>query len=455
MTENSESPDPRSNLPANHEEFLELCALAASGNLSEPEQAKLREHLAACPQCRTAFDEFQTVVEKIAPELGERPEQDAPANPSFSQEMAEESFQKRLKEEREKERKEATGETGGEPGSVARVSFGDGKGFERGPRYELWLPLAATIVLSVTLGVLSYRTGRTHGIEWARATEDRRPMETASKEPPITVHAGVPPGDEDLAARDAVLAELRQEIARKTVEVSKLKALQAEQEARLVSSSQDRKQLGEEKNELAGERDRLRQEVLDEEAALHVTQERLKRIERERSDYVLHAASLEKRISELDNRLEERERQTAEQQALLAKDQDIRELIGARELYITEIYDVDHNGDHRKAAGRVFYTKGKSLIFYAYDLKGNSGVTDASTFEAWGQRGSDWRQASKLGLFYEDNATKKRWVVKSNDRKALEQIDAVFITIEPNGGSERPTGKPMLFAYLKMPPNHP
>jgi hypothetical protein len=111
--------------------------------------------------------------------------------------------------------------------------------------------------------------------------------------------------------------------------------------------------------------------------------------------------------------------------------------------------------DKRKAAGRVFFTKGKSLIFYAYDLNESPGAKDASTFEAWGQRGSDWRQASKLGIFYEDSASKKRWVVKSNDRRTLDQIDTVFVTVEPHGGSDRPTGKPLLYAYLKVAPNHP
>jgi anti-sigma-K factor RskA len=58
-------------------------------------------------------------------------------------------------------------------------------------------------------------------------------------------------------------------------------------------------------------------------------------------------------------------------------------------------------------------------------------------------------------MFYQDNVAKKRWVLKSNDKKALDQIDAVFVTVEPRGGSERPTGKPLLFAYLRVNPNHP
>jgi hypothetical protein len=251
-----------------------------------------------------------------------------------------------------------------------------------------------------------------------------------------------------LAARDTALAVLRREIIQKSSELEKLKALAASQQLALRTSTDD-------KNGVTEQRDHLLQQVSADEDSLRATETRLKNLERERSEYVIRTASLETAVADLSRSLEERERLTAEQRDLLAKDRDIRELIGARDLYITEIYDVARNGDTRKAAGRVFYTKGKSLIFYAYDLNESPGLKNASTFEAWGQRGSDWHQASKLGLFYEDNSSKKRWVVKSNDRKALDQIDAVFITVEPDGGSERPTGKPLLFAYLKVAPNHP
>jgi hypothetical protein len=51
-----------------------------------------------------------------------------------------------------------------------------------------------------------------------------------------------------------------------------------------------------------------------------------------------------------------------QQEELLAHDRDIRELMGGRDLYISEVYDVDGTGTTRKLYGRVFYTKGKSLV---------------------------------------------------------------------------------------------
>jgi hypothetical protein len=119
------------------------------------------------------------------------------------------------------------------------------------------------------------------------------------------------------------------------------------------------------------------------------------------------------------------------------------------------VHDVAGTGKTDKTYGRVFYTKGKSLIFYAYDLDAQPGVRDTSSFQAWGRRGPDKAQALNLGMFYEDNASKKRWVLKAEDPKTLADIDAVFVTVEPTGGSHHPSGKQLLFAYLRVNPNHP
>jgi hypothetical protein len=65
------------------------------------------------------------------------------------------------------------------------------------------------------------------------------------------------------------------------------------------------------------------------------------------------------------------------------------------------------------------------------------------------------QQTLNRGIFYQDSAAKKRSVVKFDDPKALERIDGVFVTVEPNGGSRMPRGRPLLFAHLKIGPNHP
>src|SRR6202040_3007700 len=101
------------------------------------------------------------------------------------------------------------------------------------------------------------------------------------------------------------------------------------------------------------------------------------------------------------------------------------------------------------------YTKHKSLIFYAFDLDQQSGVKNASAFQAWGLRDSDNKHPLNLGILYLDNHANRRWVLKFEDPDTLAKINAVFVTVEPAGGSVKPSGKHLLYAYLSNQPNHP
>jgi hypothetical protein len=160
-------------------------------------------------------------------------------------------------------------------------------------------------------------------------------------------------------------------------------------------------------------------------------------------------------VNDLTQALQEKDQEIAKEQELLQHDRDIRNLIGARDLYIAEIYDVAKTGDTQKPFGRVFYTKDKSLIFYGYDLDQQPDIKSASTFQAWGRRKADPQRDVSLGILYLDDSGKKRWVLKFNDSTTLAQLDAVFVTVEPSGGSTKPSGKPLLFTYLRINPNHP
>ena len=54
-----------------------------------------------------------------------------------------------------------------------------------------------------------------------------------------------------------------------------------------------------------------------------------------------------------------------------------------------------------------------------------------------------------------DSESNRRWVLRLDDPKQLAEIDAVFVTVEPQGGSQKPTGKPFLYALLRREANHP
>jgi Anti-sigma-K factor rskA len=158
----------------------------------------------------------------------------------------------------------------------------------------------------------------------------------------------------------------------------------------------------------------------------------------------------------LNHRLRDAEGRVSDDNQYLASDRDIRELMGARQLYIADVMDVDQNGETRKPFGRVFYTKNKRLIFYAFDLDRQAKVKEASSFQAWAREGSDDATPVSLGIFYVDSEANRRWVLKTDDPKVLAQINSVFVTMEPKGGSQKPSGKQLLYAYLRSAsPNHP
>lgn len=431
-----------------HEEFLELCALSTAGGLTAEEQNRLQEHLAACAECSQAMKQFEKVIDRAIPALSPELASEIPKEDrSFSPGAAETSFFKRLSDENDKSRSRL-----GDPEPwLSPLVVRRSRNFRRSlDRYHFWLPLAASLLLCASLGILTYRMGKHRGIDVARNEQG-----IVSPEPPASSPGALEAAtrqrdavDAELAVQDKAISELRREIAQRSSENTKLKALQSEQQLALKTDEEERKQW-------AQERDRLSQQAAAGQEALQASEKRLRSLEGERSQDVMRAATLEAKVAELSRIVTDQERATAEQQELLAKDRDIRELMGARDLYITEVYDVERTGVTQKAFGRVFYTKGKSLIFYAYDLNDQPGLKEASTFQAWGSRGPDRAQALKLGMFFEDNISKKRWVLKFNDVKALQEIDAVFVTVEPRGGSEKPSGKPLLFAYLKVNANHP
>jgi anti-sigma-K factor RskA len=85
-------------------------------------------------------------------------------------------------------------------------------------------------------------------------------------------------------------------------------------------------------------------------------------------------------------------------------------------------------------------------------------VKNASIFQVWGQKDAELSEKARpmyLGILYMDSESNRRWVMRLDDAKQLAEIDAVFVTVEPHGGSPKPTGKPFLYALLRKEANHP
>jgi signal transduction histidine kinase len=428
-----------------HDEFLELCAISTSGELTGEERKRLHEHLAVCPSCQEAMKQYEAVVGETIPAAGPHPDSDE-TDPSWSQEQVEAALFRKLTLEGKTEKHRRRPESDLASKGSGRVALSASQATWR----NVWTLYAAGILLFAALGVSAYQVGMHRGVEKATVTPSIRPLNLDVPDRQASARAV---RDRDvllvqIAGRDKEITSLRNQLDRQSSETGRMKSAQEQLEAELQTRQAGRQSVLEEQSDLS-------QKMAAAQAQAQRLHDKLDSLERQSSQDEQSLTSLEAKIHDLTALLHDREATIDQQQELLAHDRDIRELMGARDLYVAEVYDVGGNGETKKPYGRVFYTKGKSLIFYAYDLDQQPGVKNASTFQAWGRRGPDRQQALNLGVFYVDNTSKKRWVLRFDDPTALAQIDAVFVTVEPNGGSHKPSNKPLLFAYLHIDPNHP
>lgn len=427
-----------------HDEFVALAALSTSGELTGDEQKRLQEHLKVCPSCWEAMEQYEAVVSHTIPALAPDPE-NLESDPSWSQAQAEAAFFERLTLEEELGADRGGGDGGSNPKTFGRVPLSASQATWR----NVWTLCAAGVLLCIALGVSAYRVGIHRG------TESASVFQAHDQANQIALQQRLSDGGHErevlrsqMAQRDQTVANLRRQLEQQSAEMGRMRLAENQLETNLQNGQSGQK-------DLLQERSDLNQKLENAQAKTQGLQDKLDSLERQSSEDKQRANAIEAKDRDLTRLLRDRDATIDQQQELLAHDRDIRDLMGARDLYVAEVYDVERNGRTNKAYGRVFYTKGKSLIFYAYDLD-QAGVKNASTFQAWGRRGPDWQQALSLGVFYVDNASKKRWVLRFDDPKALAQIDAVFVTVEPNGGSHRPSSnKPLLFAYLHIDPNHP
>jgi hypothetical protein len=421
-----------------HEYFLELCALLTSGALTPEEWQQLQEHLAGCAGCREAERQYGAVIKNTIPGLApEAGAEDAPGrHRTWSPEIAEAELLRRLDLE----------EKAGSPEPVTRpVSiYRGGPWAYRGSAWARRATAAAVLVASCGLG---YWAGVYRGSRMGHPSQSAKLVGTEQPDPsPLQTSPAALPVRPTEKRYDH--SQLPAQLRAASSEAGELRKQKAQLEQRLREESGDLERA-------AAERTDLDKRLAVTQANLDTLKSKLDQSSSQTARESAQSVEQQTRINELSASLHDREQKITQDEQLLDHDRDIRNLMGARDLYIAEIYDVAKTGDTQKPFGRVFYTKGKSLVFYAYDLDRQPGLKRASTFQAWGRTGSDSKHARNLGIFYQDEINKQRWILKSDDARTLSQIDAVFVTVEPNGESTKPSGKPLLFTYLRMTPNHP
>ena len=424
-----------------HEKYKELCALAASGSLAPLELSELRVHLEHCESCREAFAQYRILTTEGIPTLAEgylaRPERVIWDDSAVRERLWTSVHGQRQSLLEQKNPTTTTSQQDRPPKSRVRELAG--------------MAIAAGLLLAVASGAyhLGARTRQPAIVAQTSTALDEQYQKLSEQKRAA---------DESLAAQEKRLAQLVAESAEKEQALAKLRAALRALETRsnelMAASSQSEAQL----KELSQQRDDLNAKLQTMTQAYGNNQTELASLRSEHDKTSLRTAFLESKIEDLSAKNRDQDRRLKDAEQYLTSDRDIRELMGARKLYIADVFDVDGSSRTQKPFGRVFYTQGKSLIFYAFDLDRQPGVVNASTFQVWGQREApQGEQAApmNLGILYMDNETNRRWVMRFDDPKQLTEIDAVFVTVEPRGGSHKPTSKPFLYALLRNQANHP
>jgi len=420
-----------------HDHFEELCSLAVLGEVSPEEWTELEKHLRQCPQCRVAYADFIALTDEHLPSA-DRSSVRLVRKPvaEVTTDLRQATFAK-VTNEGFHISPEAMAGAVHRPARLG-AWLGDVVWSMRAQLSQL--TIVATLLSVGVVGVVFVRhdAGRGHQVEQLRsslhdaqndAARLKQRLDHASDQqleakPDTSVQQQLDAAHERTAQLDA---EHQRDI--RSLRVLEARVLQLESER--TTAVQDAQNKDSELTTLRGQMEALRADASQKESELVAQQYR---------------------ISELSDQLSAQKVALDREQQLLAEGRDIRDVMGARNLHIIDVHDQDAHGESRPF-GRIFLTEGKRLIFYAYDL--NSANLRNASFQAWGQRADGGRTALNLGIFYVDDQKQSRWALKVEDPSLLRAIDSVFVTVEPYGGTKKPSGKKLMYAYLRNPINHP
>ena len=329
-----------------HDEFLDLCATATTGSLSQEERRRLREHLAQCGSCREIMAQYQAIVDRVIPSWAADPAEGKRASGDWSLEEAEKQLFARLDEPESTPVQRPSREShlpSVSPAALnARVSSGDALW------RHVWVQFAAALFLVAALGLIAYRTGIRRGLDLAPGASmptsprpasgaQTGPESAASDRAPVSAKMGT----------DQQLATLRTQLEQRLAEIDRLKTQLTQTQTDLNDKEADRIRLAQQSADLSHQLELAR-------ANLESDQQKLDSLGNQNSLDNAHAAALEGKVGQLTTSLSERDEEVAREQELLDHDRDIRELMGSRDLYIAEVYDVAKTGDTQKPFGRVF-----------------------------------------------------------------------------------------------------
>jgi hypothetical protein len=417
-----------------HERFRVLSSLAATGQLSADENLELRKHLLECEICREVHDDYAHLIQRQLPQadLGKWRRQVVGLGLPPGAEIRDRFFGRARAE-------------GIEFSPVAERPSRPNHAY-RFPNLRVqwwWRPLtavcaSAAVIIIAMWSVRQHQASRRPDMIEALTRQTLENESYALREQLQGLHRTL---ESQSAQLDAMRAEnvVSKESLRKYE--AELQRAQTQLSAEMETSDSERKAFNDaekQRDTLIGDlrqrNDELGQQQADDLSDLVIQKQHLRDL----------TESLGQEAANL-----ERERQ------LMAVTNDVRQLMGARNLHIMDVRDVNAQTGSAKAFGRVFYAEGQSLIFYAFDLP-NSGANPAKyTFHAWAEKDLNSKTPRSLGTFEVDDHEQRRWILKVNDPGLLAGIESVFVTAESLRDAKEPRGKKLLYAFIAGQPNHP
>src|SRR5262249_11039702 len=138
------------------DEFVRLCALSTSGELSMSERQALDAHLSECRECRETMEQFDSIIDDAMPIIGAacvQDEDEGVDGPRFQREALQDLLS-------------------GLPGQRDALEEQPHESFKQNsftPSFvtsrTLWAICAAAIMLFAALGIFLYRIGVVHGTQ--------------------------------------------------------------------------------------------------------------------------------------------------------------------------------------------------------------------------------------------------------------------------------------------------
>jgi hypothetical protein len=413
-----------------HERFEELCVLAAAGEISAADKGELIAHMKDCRGCRSTLEDMKQIHATWLPgREGFEVERSAAVESNLRQLILERATTEGAHFSAEAQSPELP---------VLRAPWSQYGRF-LGP------VLSAAAVFLVMLAGVGI-AGRMNLLHWVSKSSlaARNDVDTAEV-------LGV-------SEFDAMRAKAREAQANQEKVENALQKAQADRE-RLEHQLAEAERLvsGLEQSSSAATQEvaNLKQQVDAARANESKAEYDFAALRSLTSDKDSQLIAAEEENGELRAKLDAQTAAIGREKDLMADGREIRDLIAARNLHIIDVYDTNGEGRTQKSFGRVFYTEGKSLVFYAYDLPARRPEAKYA-FYAWGKRDASEQGVRNLGIFYSDDQTQKRWVLNVTDPQVLSEIDSVFVTLEPSENPDtRPSGRKLLSAYLGTPANHP